>query len=46
MFYDYPVPNDNVVEYSNENDDDVAAAFDDSAPEDAMESNDEDVVLM
>jgi hypothetical protein len=35
-FYDYPVPDD----------DDATAAFNDSAPEDAMESDDEDVMSM
>lgn len=46
MFYDYLVPDDDVVEYNSESDDDATAALDDSTPEDAMESNDEDVVSM
>jgi hypothetical protein len=46
-FYDYPVPDDDdVVEYNSKNDDDATAAFNDSAPEDAMESDDEDVMSM
>ncbi len=45
-FYDYPVLDNDIVKYSNESDDDVAATLDDSAPKDAMESDDEDVVSM
>jgi hypothetical protein len=45
-FYDYPVPDDNVVKYNSESDNDVATTLDDLASEDAMESNDEDVVSM
>jgi hypothetical protein len=45
-FYDYLTPNDDVVKYNNESDDDAATTFDDSAPEDAMESNDKDVMSM
>jgi hypothetical protein len=45
-FYDYPVPNDNVIEYSNKNDDDAMTAFNNSALDDTMESDDEDVMSM
>jgi hypothetical protein len=43
-FYDYPAPDKDIVQYSSESDDDAAAALDDSTPEDAMESDDEDLV--
>jgi hypothetical protein len=46
MFYDYPTPDNDVVEYSNKSDDDATTAFDDSTLEDAMESDDEDVMSM
>ncbi|CAK9193520.1 unnamed protein product [Sphagnum troendelagicum] len=45
-FYDYPTLDNDVVEYDNENNDDAVTALDDSAPEDAMESDDEDFVSM
>jgi hypothetical protein len=45
-FYDYPTLDDDVVEYNSESDDDAVVAFDDSAPKNAMESDDEDVVSM
>jgi hypothetical protein len=46
MFYDYMVFDDDVVEYNSESDDDATAALDDSALEDTMESDDEDVMSM
>jgi hypothetical protein len=45
-FYDYPALDDDVVKYNSESDDNAAATFDDLAPEDAMESDDEDVMSM
>jgi hypothetical protein len=45
-FYNYPTFDDVVVKYNNKSDDNATAALNDSAPEDAMESDDEDVVLM
>jgi hypothetical protein len=45
-FYDYPAPVDDCVEISSESDDNAAAALDDLVPEDAMESDDEDVMSM
>jgi hypothetical protein len=44
--YDYLAPNDDVIEYNNESDDDAVATLDDLTPKDAMESDDEDVVSM
>jgi hypothetical protein len=45
-FYDYPAPDDNVIEYSSESDDNATATFDNLTPEDAMDSDDEDIMSM
>jgi hypothetical protein len=45
-FYDYLALDDNDIEYNGESDDDSIATLDDSALEDAIKSDDEDVVLM
>jgi len=45
-FYDYLAPDNDIVEYNSESNNDAATTFDDSMPEDTMEYDDEDVVSM
>ncbi len=45
-FYNYLAPDDDIIEYNSESNNDVTTTLDDSAPKDAMESDDEDVVSM